>query len=53
MLERICKICYFLQNKENGNVLLAKDKVKTIEKANIIYDIQCLARIEHYVITAD
>ena len=28
---------------------LAKDKVKTTQKVNIIYDIQCPACKEHYI----
>ena len=43
MLKRKCKIYYFLQYKKNGNVFSAKSKVKTTQKANIIYDIQCPA----------
>ena len=49
MIKRRCNIYHFLQYEENGNVLLGKDKVKTTQKANIIYDIQCPACKEHYI----
>ena len=48
MPKRRCKIYHFLQY-EDAMFCSAKDKVKTTQKANIIYDIQRPACKEHYI----
>ena len=49
MLKRRCKIDHFLQDEENGNVLIGKRQRRNHSKAKIIYDTQCPACKEHYI----